>query len=48
MAIYPAGSIEGIGNTSPLSSGADVIDKDEFIFLFFIIYLNISMVQNIL
>ena len=31
MAIYPTGSIEGIGNAGQLSSGADVIDKDEFL-----------------
>jgi flagellar basal-body rod modification protein FlgD len=30
MLIYPTGSIEGIGNAGQLSSGADVIDKDEF------------------
>jgi len=33
MAIYPTGSIEGIGNAGQLSSGADVIDKDEFMVL---------------
>jgi len=40
MAIYPTGSIEGIGNTSQLSSGADVIDKDEFM------QLLITQLQN--
>ena len=40
MAIYPTGTIEGIGNTSQLSSGADVIDKDEFM------QLLITQLQN--
>ena len=40
MAIYPTGSIEAIGNTSQLSSGADVIDKDEFM------QLLITQLQN--
>ena len=40
MLIYPTGSIEGIGNTSQLSSGADVIDKDEFM------QLLITQLQN--
>lgn len=40
MAIYPTGSIEGIGKTSQLSSGADVIDKDEFM------QLLITQLQN--
>lgn len=40
MAIYPTGSIEGVGNAGQLASGADVIDKDEFM------QLLITQLQN--